>query len=186
MKTITVSELAGRTEMPSPDQCIDVRSATEFAAGHLPEAVNIPMDQIESRLGDLNPRVPIVLVCKGGARARMVAGLIKPCRPDVKVLEGGTDAWAKAGLPLVVNTNTRWSLERQVRLVAGLVVVTSILLAVVTNRYWLGLTGFAGLGLTFAGLTDICPMGMLLGAMPWNRTRKCTSAGIAQSEECCM
>jgi len=175
MDTVTVSALMAQEEDSVREQWVDVRSATEFAAGHLPGAVNIPMDEIEARLPDLTPHRPIVLVCKSGGRAGIVAGLIGSCR-DVSVLEGGTDAWAKAGLPLVVSRKTRWSLERQVRLSAGALVLAGTILAVTMNWAWLALTGFVGLGLTFAGLTDLCPMGLLLAAMPWNHTRQCTPA----------
>jgi rhodanese-related sulfurtransferase len=172
MNIATASASLQRASGPSEFQWVDVRSATEFASGHIPGTVNIPMEQIEARLEDLRPEIPIVLVCQAGKRARMVAGLLEPCRKDVKVLEGGTAAWKAAGLPLVVSTNTRWSLERQVRLVAGLLILTALLLAETVHRYWLGLAGFVGLGLTFAGLTDLCLMAALLVRLPWNRTRR--------------
>ena len=174
MSTINVvdaSALLSEKRGSSRYQWIDVRSVTEYAAGHIPGAVNIPMEQIEVRLEDLAPHVPIVLICQAGKRARMVAGLIEPCRKDVSVLEGGTAAWKAAGLPVVVSTNSRWSLERQVRLVAGLLILASLVLAGTVHPYWLGLTGFVGLGLTFAGATDLCLMAALLVRLPWNRTR---------------
>ena len=172
MKAITVGELAEK-QSSFPGQWVDVRSATEFAAGHVPGAVNIPMEQAESRLGDFSPSLPIVLICKSGARAGMVSAIVGQCRPDVSVLEGGTDAWAKTGFPLVVSSKTRWSLERQVRLIAGLIVLLGAGLAVALDGRWVYLAGFVGLGLTFAGLTDICAMGILLGKMPWNAAREC-------------
>src|SRR4029077_17437132 len=104
-------------------QLIDVRSPSEFASGHIPGAINIPMDQIESRLADLRPSAPIVLICQMGKRARMTADVLDPCRLQISVLEGGTNAWLQAGLPVVINVKTRWSLERQVRLGAGLLVL---------------------------------------------------------------
>jgi rhodanese-related sulfurtransferase len=167
----TASTLLARPGRAPEFQWIDVRSATEYATGHIPGAVNIPLDQIEARLEDLLPQVPIVLVCQAGKRARMVAGLLEPCRKDVEVLEGGTAAWRAAGLPLVVNTKSRWSLERQVRLIAGVLILTALLLAETANPYWLGLAGFVGLGLTFAGATDLCLMAALLVHLPWNRPR---------------
>ena len=109
---------------------VDVRSASEFATGHIPGAMHMPLEQIESRVADLDAKLPIILVCKSGPRARMAATLLKPCRPEAKVLEGGTDAWRNAGLPLVVNSNTRWSLERQVRLAAGLLALTGAVLGI--------------------------------------------------------
>ena len=66
---------------------------------------------------------------------------------------------------------------------AGLLLVLSTVLAATISRKWLVLTGFVGVGLTFAGLTDFCPMGILLAAMPWNGTRKCILA-TAQKESC--
>lgn len=172
MKTIDIAELV--LHLGSPDaQWVDVRSATEFAAGHVPGAVNIPMDQVESRLGDFSPSLPIMLICKSGVRAHMVSALLRPCQQDVRVVEGGTDAWVRAGLPLVVSTKTIWSLERQVRLAAGLLVTLGAVLAVSVSAHWVYLSGLVGLGLTFAGLTDTCPMGILLGKMPWNAMRQC-------------
>lgn len=171
-QTVTLSELVN-FQHPEHAQWVDVRSSTEFAAGHVPGAVNIPMDQVEARLDDFHPNLPVVLICKSGTRARMVWALLQQCRPDVTVLDGGTDAWAKAGLPMVTNTKTRWALERQVRLAAGILVVSGVILAVMANAHWLYLSGVVGLGLTFAGLTDICPMGILLGKMPWNALKHC-------------
>lgn len=152
-------------------RCVDVRSATEYAAGHVPGAMNIPLEQIEVRLGDLGLREPVILICQSGMRARLAAGLLKQCRENVLVLEGGTAAWSNAGLPLVVNGKTRWSLERQVRLGAGMTVLAGVVLAATANFHWIYLAGIVGLGLTFAGLTDICGMGMLLARTPWNRAR---------------
>ena len=172
MSTLTVSEafaVRSQTGTMREYQWIDVRSASEFATGHIPGAVNIPIDQIEARLDDLLPGRPILLVCQAGKRARMVAGLIEPCRTDVAVLEGGTGAWKNAGLPLVINAKSRWSLERQVRLAAGLLILAALFLSFAVSRYWLGLVAFVGVGLTFAGVTDLCLMASLLVRMPWNR-----------------
>jgi rhodanese-related sulfurtransferase len=159
--------------MPANVQLVDVRSSSEFAAGHIPGAVNIPMDQIESRLDDIRPGAPIILICQMGTRAQMTADLLEPCRREISVLEGGTNAWMQAGFPVVKNVKTRWSLERQVRLAAGLLVVTAAVLTFTVSPLWLALAAFVGLGLTFAGLTDICPMAELLQKLPWNRNWHC-------------
>src|SRR5579862_1800779 len=89
-----------RDQSPAQMQLVDVRSASEFASGHIPGAVNIPMDQIEGRLDDLRPKTPLVLICQTGKRARMTAGLLEPCQREIAVLEGGTSAWIRAGLPV--------------------------------------------------------------------------------------
>ncbi len=62
-----------------------------------------------------------------------------------------------------------WSLERQVRFVAGLIVLAGTTLGLMVDFRWLGLSAFAGLGLTFSGLTDLCAMRALLARMPWNK-----------------
>ena len=169
--SITVVEL--NRQHPGQAQLVDVRSASEFASGHIPGAVNIPMDQIEARLDDLRPGAPLVLVCQTGKRARMTAGLLEPCQRQIAVLEGGTNAWIQAGLPVVASVKNRWSLERQVRLGAGLLGLTGAVLAFTVNMNWLFLSAFVGLGLTFAGLTDICLMGEVLARMPWNGQSQC-------------
>jgi hypothetical protein len=63
------------------------------------------------------------------------------------------------------------SLERQVRIAAGLLVLTGSLLTAFVHHYWIVLPAFIGSGLIFAGVTDSCAMGMMLARMPWNRAR---------------
>jgi rhodanese-related sulfurtransferase len=150
-------------------QCIDVRSATEFAAGHIPAAINIPMDEIESRIGDLRRDHPIVLVCQGGTRAEMTRDLLAGRTGDLFVLRGGTDAWKAVGQPLVASTRSRWALERQVRLGAGVLVLTGVILGLLVDPRWFWLAGFIGCGLVFAGTTNFCAMAHLLAHLPWNR-----------------
>ena len=82
------------------------------------------------------------------------------------VLCGGTAAWRAEGRAIDRDTATSWSLERQVRLGAGML---GTLASVLLDAKWLLLTGIVGAGMTFAGLTDICMMGYLLARMPWNR-----------------
>jgi rhodanese-related sulfurtransferase len=178
--SITVAAL--HTQPPSQAQLIDVRSPSEFASGHIPGAVNIPMDQIESRLADLSSTTPIVLICQMGKRARMTAGLLEPCPFQLSVLEGGTSAWIQAGFPVVRSVRSRWSLERQVRLGAGLLVLTASALTLFGSPHWIFLAAFAGAGLTFAGLTDICLMAELLRRMPWNKAANGRAGGSSQQE----
>ena len=177
------SEVAG---LDPGQRLIDVRTPSEFAGGHIAGAINIPVDQIESRVADLDPGCPLVLVCKAGTRARMAADLIGPCRQNVSVLQGGMDAWYHAGLPVVVSSRVRWSLERQVRLIAGLIVLIGVAAAVTISPRWIYLSAFIGLGLTFAGLTDICAMAMLLARMPWNRNSKLTANRESGAAACAL
>jgi rhodanese-related sulfurtransferase len=172
---VSVSQLRNRPSGVA--LLVDVRSGSEFASGHIPGAINIPMEEIEARHDDLDVNLPIILICQSGKRARMSASLLEPCQRQITVLEGGTKAWVQAGLPVVASVRTRWSLERQVRLGAGLLVLAGVILALIANPRWVFLCGFVGLGLTFAGLTDICAMGIILGKMPWNRRRQCAIGG---------
>jgi hypothetical protein len=84
------------------------------------------------------------------------------------VVEGGTIAWSDAGLPVERAAVKVMSLERQVRIGAGSLVLTGVLLAIFVHPYFLALSGFVGGGLVFAGITDWCGMGLLLAKAPWN------------------
>ena len=82
---------------------VDVRDAKEFAEGHLPEARNIPLADLDKRIGELDKfkSKSVVVVCKTGARASAAAAkLAKAGFTDVVNLDGGVAAWQKAGLPL--------------------------------------------------------------------------------------
>jgi rhodanese-related sulfurtransferase len=153
-------------------QLVDVRSGTEFAAGHVPGAVNIPLDQIESRLDDVNRRADLILICQSGSRASLCREWLAARGLHSSVVEGGTAGWRAAGFGVVSSTRARWSLERQVRLGAGLVILSGLALATFVDPAWLVLCGVAGVGLTVAGLTDFCAMARVLAKMPWNRPVK--------------
>ncbi|MEQ1933413.1 MAG: rhodanese-like domain-containing protein [Fimbriimonadaceae bacterium] len=170
-QTISPSDLRSKLDSGSRFQLIDVRSPQEFAAGHLPCAVNVPMEQVESRTADLNSIDPIVLVCQSGTRASITCAALQSKRHDLVVLTGGTSAWQEAGLPLVGSSRTKLPLIRQVHLVAGMMVVIGAVLALTVNLAWLYLCAFVGAGLTIAGATGFCGMGIILGAMPWNRPK---------------
>jgi len=178
---VTVAALKDEMSRGRGPQMIDVRTASEYASGHIPCTVNIPMDQFEARRKDLRLEEGVVLVCKAGSRAQIVAGWLGS-NAAVRVLEGGTDAWTRDGLEVVTSAKTRWSLERQVRLAAGLLVLSGTGLEVsgVHGAIWLALA--VGAGLTFAGATDICMMGILLARMPWNQAR---TNSARPSNPCC-
>jgi rhodanese-related sulfurtransferase len=153
----------------SPPAVLDVRSAAEFATGHVPGAVNIPMEQIETRLADV-PTGPLVVVCERGKRAEIVVGWLGN-ESRLTLLEGSTKARRDGGYPVVTCAPCRRTLERQVRLIAGLLVLAGTVLSVLVNVKWVYLAMLAGGGLTFAGATNICGMAILLAKMPWNAER---------------
>jgi rhodanese-related sulfurtransferase len=169
-KTITVQELNKLIESESRLQLIDVRSPSEFAAGHVPKAINIPLEEVESRVADLDEG-PVALLCQSGNRAGMACDRLQGRHPNLLIVEGGTSAWIGAGKPVVACTSSSWSLDRQVRLGAGILVLTGTILSLLVNPAWIGLAMFVGAGLTFAGLTNICGMAFVLAKLPWNRPK---------------
>ncbi len=169
---ITPTELKQKLDADERIQVIDVRSAGEFAAGHVPGAINMPLEQVESRLADLQGSAPVVLVCQSGRRAAMCKDLIEHHRDDLIVLDGGTSAWEGAGFEMVGASATRWAIERQVRLAAGLLILTGTVLSVLVAPAWVYLAMFVGAGLTFAGMTNVCGMAAMFAAMPWNKAKK--------------
>lgn len=171
MRTVTATELNERLNAGERFQMVDVRAPGEFMAGHIPCAVNLPMDQVEARLDDLHHRDPVLLICQSGRRASLTRELLQPHLNELVVLDGGTSAWEKAGLPVVRGMTARWSLERQVRLLAGAIGAAGAALALTVDPVWALVPLVVGTGLTVAGLTNFCGMASVLARMPWNRAR---------------
>ena len=90
---------------------------------------------------------------------------------DAFVLDGGLDAWAKAGLPVATNADAPMEIMRQVQIAAGMLVLIGVILGFLVAPAWFGLAGFVGAGLTFAGVTGFCGMARLLMLAPWNRVK---------------
>lgn len=111
----------------------------------------------------------MVLVCLSGGRAEQAEqALTAAGLPGLRILDGGMVSWEAAGAPVNRGRQT-WGLERQVRLLAGGLVATSVLGSVAAPRLkWVAAA--IGAGLTGAALTNTCAMGMILAKMPWNRT----------------
>ena len=130
----------------------------------------MPLQQLPFRHADLGDE-DLVLVCEAGTRARMAQKSLSQRGGRVFVLDGGTRAWHEAGLPIVALLGTHWSLERQVRLGAGVMILIGIARALLVSEVWLLVPLIVGAGLTFAGATDICMVGRLLARMPWNQFR---------------
>lgn len=149
-------------------QLIDCRSEAEFASGHIPGSVNIPVEQLSVRSHDVDPARPVVFICASGRRARLAADLVAG-GTSVAVLEGGVSAWSRSGRELIVTGPSTWSLERQVRLVAGVLTGAGGLAAIFVDPRWAVVPAAVGVGLAAAALTNTCAMASLLMQMPWNR-----------------
>jgi len=173
MKTIKPAELQNLLATQPDLTVIDVRTPVEFAEVHVPQARNEPLDQFDPQAllasGQLPKEQPVYLLCRSGGRASKAADqLAKGGLDNAVVVEGGTLAWIDAGLPVNRGAVKVMSLERQVRIVAGSLVLTGVLLAIFVHLYFIGLSGFVGAGLVFAGVSDWCGMGLLLAKLPWN------------------
>jgi len=151
---------------------VDVRTPAEFTAVHLTGARSLPLERLEgAALRDLaSDKAPCVLICASGRRADLArAKLSAAGAAEPQVLEGGMNAWIQAGQPVVRGKGVI-SLERQVRIAAGLLVLAGVLLGSQVHPAFYALSGFVGAGLTLAGLTDWCGMALLLARMPWNQS----------------
>lgn len=171
VSTITPRQLFELKESGKPVELIDVRTPVEFREVHVTFARNFPLDRLDANsLGtDHGSAEPLYVICRSGSRGRQACEkLIAAGRMQVVNVEGGTQAWDEAGLP-VTRGKKAISLERQVRIAAGSLVVVGSVLGAFVSPYWIGLSAFVGAGLVFAGITDTCGMGMLLARMPWNR-----------------
>lgn len=185
MKSISVNELQGLLAGGHPLDLIDVRTPAEFAGIHVPGARSLPLDGLDcaAALAEHNTRkygAPLYLLCHSGARAKTAAQNFAAVGfEDSVVVEGGTQAWAEAGLPVERGSRRTMPLDRQLQIAIGSLVLLGVLLAQIADPVWIWLSGFAGAGLVFAGVTGICPMRSLIARMPWNR------APMASRQSCC-
>ena len=186
IQTIAPQSVYALCRENKPVRIIDVRTPAEYAQVHIDKADLIPLDTLnpQAALGADNGHrhEPLYVICRSGARAAKAcekfyqAGL-----SDVLSIEGGMVAWEQAGLPVVRSAHRVISLERQVRIGAGALVLVGVILGWLIHPALYGLAGFVGAGLLFAGITDWCGMGLMLAKMPWNRA---PSAVAGDAGEC--
>ncbi len=171
MKTIKPLELSQLLSTSADFELIDVRTPLEFDEVHVAAARSVPLDTLEASHFP-NHQQPLYILCRSGQRAsKAAAKLAESGHSNAIVVEGGTLAWIEAGLPVERGVVKTISLERQVRIAAGSIVLTGFLLGWFVNRAFFGLSGFVGAGLIFAGVTDWCGMGLLLAKAPWNKRK---------------
>ena len=174
--TISPNSLADLRRRGEGVTLIDVRTPAEYDEVHVEGARNIPLDRLDPRAiaaehagktGD-----PLYFVCKSGGRSQKACEqMIAAGVNDVVSVEGGTSACEAAGMKVARSGRKVMSLERQVRICAGGLVVLGAVLGQFVNPAWHALSAFIGAGLVFAGVTDTCGMAMMLAKMPWNQVR---------------
>lgn len=185
--TVSVRQLAQLLENQSVD-LIDVRTPAEFREIHVTEARNVPLDRLDPQsvrqAGTTGDDEPVYVICRSGNRSTKACDqLQKAGLTNVVNVEGGVNAWEAEGLP-VVRGKKAMSLERQVRIAAGLLVLIGSLLGLFVNIYFVLLAAFVGAGLVFAGVTDTCGMAMLLARMPWNRVSSTDKSQSSSGAAC--
>jgi rhodanese-related sulfurtransferase len=177
--TIDSQDLSERLSSAAPPRVLDVRTPGEFETAHIASAYNVPLDLLREHRDEIINHLDedVVLVCRSGQRATQAEETLRSAGlNNVHILDGGITAWEAKGF--AVNRGAqRWDLERQVRLVAGSIVMTSIMGSVAVPKLkWVAAA--IGGGLTFASLTNTCAMGMALSKLPYNRGATCDARTV--------
>ena len=169
MKNLSVTESFKQRQAKQTICFIDVRTPAEYGSAHAENALNHPMESLDLNHLPFSQSEEVHVICQSGGRSMKVCQQLEAAGFDNVVnVEGGTSAWLDANLP-AVRGKKAMSLERQVRIAAGSLVVIGAALGQFVDPAWFGLSAFVGAGLVFAGVTDTCGMGMLIARMPWNR-----------------
>jgi len=180
-------ELQRRLAAGQPGHLLDVRTPGEYAAAHVPGANLIPLDELDAAdfgrqlVGDGKP---VYVLCQSGGRARRaIEKLTRGGVPGCVLVEGGTQAWIDAGLPVSRGESRVLPLMRQVQITVGFLSAAGALLALTVNPRFALIPLIIGCGLLFAGLTGFCGLAVLLAKMPWNKTTSGNPAATCCSSD---
>jgi rhodanese-related sulfurtransferase len=173
IEQITAKDLAYLWQNNQDLTVIDVRTPAEYEAVHARGAKLRPLHDL-STAGLPGRDQPVYILCKSGMRATQAAEkLLEEGISHPVVVEGGTDAWVAAGLPVEGSGRSAVPLDRQMRIFAGAMIFAGALLAMILSPVFVWIPLFMGCGLVFSGLTGICPMSNVIARMPWNRGSSC-------------
>lgn len=171
---LTIAGLKARLAAVPDLVLIDVRTPAEYAEVHIPQAVSHPLQGFDPAAlvaaGRIQRDQQVHVICRTQNRSKLAAeALEKVGFQNVVVVEGGTSEWEATGYPVTRGGGKAViSLERQVRIAAGALVLVGVLLAWFVSPAFIFLSGFIGAGLVFAGITDFCGLGLLIARAPWN------------------
>lgn len=161
---------AAQQHMAQGALLVDIRPADEHAREHIAQALNLPADQLGKKHEALQGASAVIFHCRSGNRTQLSAQTLKACADcETYVLEGGLDAWKKAGLPVVADTSQPLELQRQVQIAAGSMIVLGTVLGATVAPSFYVVPGLIGAGLIFAGVSGFCGLARVLMKMPWNR-----------------
>jgi sulfur dioxygenase len=161
---------------------IDVRTPGEYETLRVAGSINTPLDSLDPALlkTRLGADAPVYCICQTGTRSQIAAGLL--CEAGfshVVHVDGGTNAWMAAGLPVVRGARRVIPLDQQVRIAAGSLVVLGVLGGALWHPAWYGLAALVGAGLVYAGATGQCGMTFLFSRLPWNQAQSARADGFA-------
>jgi rhodanese-related sulfurtransferase len=149
---------------------VDIREPDEFAREHIAGAISLPLSKLEKSRLDLDPHGGVVFTCRTGMRTGANCDrLAAHVESRAFVLEGGLEAWKKAGLAVTADRKAPLEIMRQVQIIAGGVTLAGAILATTIHPGFVALSGVMGAGLLFAGASGWCGMAKLLALAPWNR-----------------
>ncbi|WP_233722202.1 rhodanese-like domain-containing protein [Nesterenkonia massiliensis] len=166
------SELAEKLQSEQAPLLVDVRTPVEYESLRVPGSHNVPLDLLQKNKEALAEQFSgeIVLICQTGNRANQALQLLRAAGVDTaRVLEGGVVAMEAQHSQHTRRGQQRWAMDRQVRMVAGSLVLTGFLGSKLISPKVGYLAGAIGAGLTFSALTDSCAMAAALNKMPWNK-----------------
>lgn len=172
--TLSPADLREAMNSDTPPTVIDVRSAAEFSSVHIPGSYNVPLPLLAEHGHEFATRLPgqVVLICQSGNRARQANERLESVGVDpdsVTVLDGGIAGYEAAGGE-VIRGKGAWAMDRQVRMVAGSLVLAGVTASKVVSPKFAYLAGAIGAGLTYSAASNSCAMAAGLSKMPWNRS----------------
>lgn len=171
LHTLSPQQVRGRIDAGGA-VLVDICEADEFARSHVKGAQSHPLSTWEKAHLNIEPQADVIFTCRSGMRtAGACDRLAARVNGDAFVLDGGLDAWAKAGLPVETNADAPMEIMRQVQIAAGSLVLIGVIFGFLVTPAWFALSAFVGAGLTFAGLSGYCGMARLLMLAPWNRVK---------------
>ena len=167
MSLPTISPAEAKRLLDAGAMLIDIRGPDEHARERIPGARNHPLDRLS--VLDGQPQVA-VFHCRSGQRtAAHASKLAAAAACEAYIVEGGIEAWKRAGLPVVRDATQPLEVQRQVQIAAGSLVLLGVVLGHAISPAFYAVSAFVGAGLTFAGISGWCGMAKLLALMPWNR-----------------
>jgi rhodanese-related sulfurtransferase len=151
---------------------IDIREADEHAREKIPGARHVPLSKLDEMDAAVHEGKPVIFHCRSGARtmaneSRLAGKLGESC--EAFIVDGGLDAWRKAGLPVVTDRRQPLELQRQVQIGAGSLGLVGTALGLLVSPWFFVVPAFVGAGLVTAGVTGFCGMARMLMRAPWNR-----------------